>query len=115
MRIILDTNFLIDCAKLKIDYEEQLNQHQLFALEVVVAELEKLIKQKKAKYAKLALLILRHKGVKIIKTEKKNDVDSLLVGFKNYAIATADKDLKKRLKNRKIFVIRQKKYIKEIK
>ena len=114
MRIILDTNFLIDCAKLKIDYGEQLKHHELFVLDAVIDELEKLIKQKKAKHANLALQILRHNGVKIIKTEKKQDVDSLLAGLKSYAIATADKELKKRLKNRKIFVIRQKKYIKEI-
>ncbi|MEK6856671.1 MAG: hypothetical protein AABX49_01510 [Nanoarchaeota archaeon] len=115
MRIILDTNFLIDCAKLKIDYQEQLKHHELFVLDAIIGELEKLIKQKKAKHAKLALQILRHKGIKVIKTEKKLDVDSLLAELKNYAIATADKELKKRLMNKKIFVIRQKKYIEEIK
>ena len=35
--------------------------------------------------------------------------------IEGYAVATADKDLKKKLKYKKIFVIRQKKYIKEIK
>ena len=116
MKVILDTNFLIDCAKFNIDYEDQLKQHHLFTLGAVIGELEKLIKQKKAKHAKLALQILRQKPVKIIKTDNQNkDVDSVLADLDGYAIATADKDLKKKLKNKKIFVIRQKKYIKEIK
>jgi len=119
MKIILDTNFLINCAKFRIDYEEQLKQdrHRLFTLDAVLDELEKLIKQKKAKHAKLALQILRQKKIKIIKTKKQSDVDSVLAYFadtEGYAIATADKDLKKKLKGKKIFVIRQKKYIKEI-
>src|SRR3989344_979521 len=119
MRIILDTNFLINCAKFHIDYCEQLRHHQIYTLDAVIAELEKLIKQKKAKHAKLALQILRQKPVKIIKTDKDKqvqvDVDSILASnqfTEGYAIATADKDLKKKLKNKKIFVIRQKKYIK---
>lgn len=113
MRIILDTNFLINCAKFHIDYCEQLRHHQIYTLDAVIAELEKLIKQKKAKHAKLALQILKSKGVRIIKTTKKNEVDSILVDTKNYAIATADKELKNKLKGRKIFVIRQKKFIEE--
>ncbi|MBS3151065.1 hypothetical protein J4443_01655 [Candidatus Woesearchaeota archaeon] len=122
MKVILDTNFLIDCAKFNIDYEDQLKQHHLFTLGAVIGELEKLIKQKKAKHAKLALQILRQKQIKIIKTDEDKqvqvDVDSILASnqfTEGYAIATADKDLKKKLKNKKIFVIRQKKYIKEIK
>lgn len=118
MRIILDTNFLINCAKFHIDYCEQLRHHQIYTLDAVIAELEKLIKQKKAKHAKLALQILRQKPVKIIKTDNQNkDVDSVLADFNGYAIATADKELKKNLKEKKkkIFVIRQKKLIEEIK
>ncbi|MBI2507720.1 hypothetical protein HYV89_02095 [Candidatus Woesearchaeota archaeon] len=114
MRIILDTNFLINCAKFHIDYCEQLKEHRIYTLDAVVRELEKLIKQKKAKHAKLALQILRQKQIKIIKTENQDDVDSLLISFKGYAIATADRELKNKLKGKKIFVIRQKKFIEEI-
>ena len=114
MKIILDTNFLINCAKFHIDYTEQLKEHEIYTLDAVIAELEKLINQKKAKHAKLALQILRQKQIKIINSKVSN-VDSALVGLKNYAVATADKELKKRLEGKKIFVIRQKKYIEEIK
>ena len=75
-------------------------------------ELEKLINQKKAKYAKPALEILQEKGIKILKTRKKGSVDDILTQLKGYAIATADKKLKNKIKNKKIFTIRQKKYIK---
>lgn len=118
MRIILDTNFLINCAKFHIDYCEQLRHHQIYTLDAVIAELEKLIKQKKASHARLALQILKQKKIKIIKTRKEADVDSKLIyfaGAERYAIATADKDLKNKLKGKKIFIIRQKKYIREIK
>ena len=116
MRVILDTNFLINCAKFHIDYCEQLKQHQIYTIDAVIAELEKLIKQKKAKHAKLALQILRQKPVKILKTKDEGPVDDILVNIEGYAIATADKELKNKLKGKKkIFVIRQKKFIEEIK
>lgn len=114
MRIILDTNFLINCAKFHIDYCEQLKQYQIYTIDAVIAELEKLIKQKKAKHAKLALQILRQKPVKILNTKEKVHVDDILVNMRGYAIATADKELKKKLKGKKIFAIRQKKFIEEI-
>ena len=44
-----------------------------------------------------------------------SNVDSALIELKGYGVATADKELKKKLKGKKIFVIRQKKYIEEIK
>ena len=114
MKIILDTNFLIDCAKYHLDYCSELRGHKLYTLDRVVLELEKLIKQKKGIHAKLALQILKEKPVKILKTKDKGHVDDILVNMEGYAIATNDLNLKKRLKT-KVFTIRQKKYIKEIK
>ena len=113
MKIILDTNFLIDCAKFHIDYSQELKEYKLFTIKPIVKELEKLIKQKKGTHAKLALQILKHKGIKVLET-KEGHVDDLLVDMKGYAIATNDLNLKKRFEG-KIFTIRQKKYIKEIK
>ena len=121
MKIILDTNFLIDCAKYHLDYCSELRGHKLYTLDGVVLELEKLIKQKKGIHAKLALQILKEKPVKVLKTKDKGSigtlgsyVDDILVNMEGYAIATNDLNLKKRLKT-KVFTIRQKKYIKEIK
>ena len=110
MKIILDTNFLIDCAKFHIDYSLELKEHELFTLNLIVEELEKLIKQKKGTHAKLALQILKHKSIKVLKT-KEGHVDAIIVDMKGYAVATNDLELKKKLKA-KIFTIRQKKYIK---
>ena len=110
MKIILDTNFLIDCAKFHIDYSQELKEHKLFTLNLIVEELEKLIKQKKGTHAKLALQILKHKGIKVLKTNE-GHVDDILVNMKGYAVATNDLELKNRFKG-KIFTIRQKKYIK---
>ena len=69
----------------------------------------------------MALQILKEKPVKVLKTKDKGSigtlgsyVDDILVNMEGYAIATNDLNLKKRLKT-KVFTIRQKKYIKEIK
>ena len=114
MNIILDTNFLIDCSKYHIDYQEELKEHLLFVLDSTISELEKLINQKTAKHAKLALEILNKKQIKILKTKQDKDTDSLILELKGYSVATNDKLLKQKFKG-KIFTIRQKKYIKEIK
>ena len=105
-KILLDTSFLITAAENKIDCYEELKGNELFILDKAIKELEKL------KKGKLALLILKKKKIKTIKTNSKRSVDDLLVEKKQYAVATQDIELKKRLKTRKIFTIRQKKYIK---
>ena len=46
MKVILDTNFLIDCSKFHIDYQQELKEHDLFVLSQTLNELEKLINQK---------------------------------------------------------------------
>jgi len=115
MKIILDTNFLLDCAKFHIDYQEELRQHDLYVLDKTISELENLINQKKASHAKVTLQILRKKNIKVLKTiNESKSVDSIIAEKEGYAVATADKELKQRLKKRKIFVIRQKKFVTEI-
>lgn len=114
MKILLDTNFLINCSKFHIDYQEQLKGHELYVLDRSIKELENLINQKKAKNAKLALQILKAKNIKTLKTSSKKDVDTLLREKKAYAVATNDKELISKIKNKKIFIIRQKKLIKEL-
>lgn len=113
MKILLDTNFLINCSKFHIDYQEQLKGHKLYVLDRSIKELENLINRKKAKNAKLALEILKAKNIKTLKTSSKKDVDTLLREKKAYAVATNDKELISKIKNKKIFIIRQKKFIKE--
>ena len=110
-KIIFDTNFLLTTAKFNIDIFSELKRICDFPYKLYI--LEKTIKELKGKKgAKLALDLIREK-VKIIKTKKEEDVDTLLLNLKNFIIATQDKALKKKLKEkkRKIITIRQKKYL----
>ena len=111
MKILLDTNFLIYCAKQKIDYAQ--TNAQLHTITSVVEELQKL--QKKAKKleekeaANLALQLLKTNKVKIHKSTGNAD-QAIIKKSENYTIATMDKELKKRLKGKtRILTIRTKK------
>lgn len=90
MKIILDTNFLIYCAKNKLDYIEELGNliNEGFDLVVpkqVINELEKLRDDKLKKVsgkdksaADLALKLLGHNKVKIIDISGKSVDDSIV-------------------------------------
>ncbi len=109
MKILLDTSFLITSIKHKIDVFNLLKSHNLIILDGVKKELENLIKEKKTgrNEAKIALVLLKKNKIKVKKAKNKN-VDDAIVEEKD-AVATQDKELKKRLKGRKIITIRQKK------
>jgi len=114
MKIILDTNFLIDCIRFKIDLKE-LEGNDLFVLDSITFELEKIAKRKtkESSLAKIALGFIKDKNIKIIKT-RDNETDKYLVLYsKEYAIATHDRALKNKLKKlgAKIIYVRQKKYL----
>lgn len=105
MKVLLDSNFLIDLIKFRIEPEEMRDliteKIQFFTLDLVVRELKK-ISQSKSKYsrhAKLALKLIKLKGVKILKS-KKLSVDDAIVSFANrdFIVATNDKILRERLK-----------------
>jgi rRNA-processing protein FCF1 len=116
MEIILDTSFILTCIKEKIDFFDAEEFGQLVLPDLVLYELEKLIKgnSKESQQAKLALSIIgRNKDrFKIISLDKKN-VDA---GIKKYVsgrkviVATLDRELKRELKGKAgILVIRAKK------
>ena len=111
--IILDTNFLVESAKNKVDIHEELKRILDYTFEVAVLDrtLEELdsIAVKKTKeglQAKLARTILLTKHVSIIPTEG-GHTDNLLLkrADENNIIATMDKELKTRLKKKKQSVI----------
>ncbi|MEM5805109.1 MAG: PIN domain-containing protein [Candidatus Aenigmatarchaeota archaeon] len=120
LKIIFDTNFLIDLFRFKIlldEIEEIFNEKvEFFTLNKVLEELKRMSqsKGKKGNYAKLALILLKEKNVKILDMRNKN-TDDALINFakKNYVIATNDKELRKKLKelNFKIIYLRGKKKI----
>jgi rRNA-processing protein FCF1 len=111
MRILLDTNFLLTCAKQKVDFSsliaEQVDEKIEWIIpEEVIAELEDLSTRKDMKgkdkdAAKLALVLIEKLGYKSVRVNNKN-VDVGIADFikgKDIALATLDKGLKKRVDN----------------
>jgi len=108
MRTILDTDFLINIIKYKINIEEIKNPT---IIDKTIDELEKVNNPN----AKTAIKLIEIKKFKIIKTEKDKIVDKLILGNvkEGDIVATQDRKLKKELKEIgiKVITIRQKKYL----
>ncbi len=107
-QVILDTNFIINCVKQKIDFFDDL---KLRGFQIIIPK--QVINELKKNKAELALKVLeKHKGFFKIIIFKKSYVDKRIIEFaeKNpkAIIATLDKDLKNRIINQKL-VIREKK------
>ncbi len=108
--IILDTNFLIYCAKFKIDFLSEIDricsfQYKIAVLDRSIEELEKL-KPKELKLIKKYL-----EKIEIIKS-RENYVDKELARLSKEGciVATQDKNLKKQLK-KAFIIIRKKSYL----
>ncbi|MBS3107806.1 hypothetical protein J4468_02715 [Candidatus Woesearchaeota archaeon] len=125
MKVILDTNFLVEAVKAKIDVIQEITKVVDFKPEICIldktkGELEKLIKGKKyfdKLTAKIALNLIDVKGIEVLETKEDKSVDRLLIDLadkEKFVIATQDKELKRALKAKGIkrIIIRQKKYIK---
>ena len=110
--IVLDTNIILDSLKFKVDLVEELKRICNFNHEIKI--LDKTLDELEGKpNGKLALSWLKHKNIKLINSEK-GYVDELLLRLpRDYIIATNDKDLKRKLreKNHPIITLRQKKYL----
>ncbi|MEK6859293.1 MAG: PIN domain-containing protein [Nanoarchaeota archaeon] len=90
MEIILDTNFLIYCAKEKLDYVEEIADlinegYELVVPKQVVNELEKLHNDKWKKVsgkdkaaAGLAIELLEHNKIKVVDAHGKNVDESIV-------------------------------------
>jgi len=125
MEIILDTNFLIYCAKNKLDYAEELRKllnedYRLVVPEQVIKELELLKNDKKKKVsgkdkaaADLALQLLDVNNVKKIKSRGKT-VDEGIINLskenKKNIVCTLDKEMRNIL-GRVILISKGKKLI----
>jgi rRNA-processing protein FCF1 len=110
-KVILDTNFLIYCARQKIDYALQIDTliseaFELVVPEQVINELKKLTekadKMSDRDAAKLALRLIEHNNVKVIKISgfNENYADRAILSLleDNY-MATLDRGLKKKRNN----------------
>lgn len=121
MKILLDANFLLYCAKQKIDYISEINSGEVVVLSPVVREIEKLKegaeKAGDRQDAELALQILekniREGRVRVLKTGEKNGDNAIMAEARQGDIvATMDKELKKKLKRKtRILIIKGKKKI----
>ena len=116
--IILDTNFIIEVLKNKIDLKGELSKicnfpFKIFVLDRIKNELDNIIEKQGGKNKELAKLTLSYiKNLDIIET-KRDNVDEILIEMsKESIIATQDKQLKSRLK--KPFIILKQKKILEL-
>ncbi len=106
--IVLDTNFLIYCAKYKIDFFSEIERicnflYKLTVLDKTIEELDK-VRPKELKLIKKYL----EKIDKIKAKENYVDKDLIRLSKEGCIIATQDRELKKQL-NSPIIIIRKKK------
>jgi len=119
-KVILDTSFILTCVKQKIDFFEEIN---LMGIKIVIpkqvlSEIKKILTSKKKlrfrEDAKLSLEILEKNKFESIDLGR-GHVDKLLIKFaetnSQIIVATLDKELKKKVKNRKM-IIQEKKRLK---
>ena len=101
MKILLDTNFLIECSKRRVDFFLQLKGSEIFTIQSVAEELSAIAdgKTKDAKFATAAKNILGK--IKIEpepeKTEGDADASLLELSKKNFVGATQDKELREKI------------------
>jgi len=117
-KIILDTNALMAIAEFKIDIFSELERvcdftYDLYILEGTIKELRKIMEEQRQKFkraAKLALAIVKAKGIKKIASSKYVDDELVELSKKGDLVLTQDIELKKRL-TKPYFTIRQKKRV----
>ena len=116
IKIILDTNFLVYCAKQKIDYTEEIanimkSGFELVTISSVLIELEKLAKEEKKLLdrdaAKMALKILKAGVIKIISSEGNNADNEIIKLSAGNIVATLDRGLKSKVE--RSIIIRERK------
>ncbi|MBT4135475.1 ribonuclease VapC [archaeon] len=121
-KVILDTNFVIYCAKNKLDYVEEIRHllnedYELVVPKQVIQELKRLkVRTKKGKdkvASDLALKLLKHNQVKEVSVKGKS-VDDGIINLSNEnkknIVATLDREMRGIL-GRVILISRGKKLI----
>jgi len=117
--VLVDTNFLVECAKNKVDIHTELTRildttFEVAILDRTMDELDELIAKgkKTGQAARLAKTILMTKRVVVLPTEG-GHTDTLLLKRtdKDTIVATMDRALKQKLKKKKqdVIIIRGKK------
>jgi len=109
-QVLLDTNFILTCARQKIDFFEEipLIGMQILIPEQVINEVKKL----KSSNSELVLKILQKNQFKQIDIGS-GHVDKSIIKFakqhQDIVVATLDRELKKKLKNQKLIIRGKKK------
>ena len=123
MKFLLDTNFLLAVGQFRVDVFSELQKFgkpELYTLDLIVEELKKISGKggKDSKHARLALLLVEKKDIRILRTENRNtDMEIERVASESgLAVCTQDKDLISKLRAKKldVIIIRQKKYLKKV-
>jgi len=118
MKLLLDTNFLIDLCKFRIGLSETHDlisePVELCVLNRTIDELESISKKAKhGRYAKLSLNLIKGNEIKILDTV--GDVDKTLLSMagKNFLVATNDRKLRQQLRQKgmKTIYLRAKKHL----
>jgi rRNA-processing protein FCF1 len=109
---VLDTNFVLSCIRKKIDF---FNDIEMMGLKVIIPiqvldEVRRLSMTAKGKFkddARLGLKLLEQNEFKRVDLYIKN-VDNGIVKLaernKEYIVATLDKEMQRRIKNRKLII-----------
>jgi uncharacterized protein len=127
IKIYLDTNFLLIPIQFKVDIFTEIERicdfpKEIFVLSQSIDELKKIVEKQKGKdreAAKIAIQIIerrvKQKSLNITAFSKETGVDDILVELadKDTIIATQDKELKRRIKEKggKIIILKSKKYL----
>lgn len=109
---LLDTNFILTCIRQKIDFFEELYLKGIHIIipEQVVREIEKF--EKKKSEAKIALVLIKTNEVQYVNLGK-GKVDNRIIEYANknpdVIIATLDKEIQRKIKNKKMIIRNMKK------
>ena len=115
-KCLLDTSFILTCVRNKIDFFEQLELEgfKILVPKQVIKEIEAIKNSKKSEAkseANLALKLIKTKKPKIIQLKGKT-ADNAIISYTkqnpSIIVATLDREIKNKTKNRKL-VIRSKK------
>ena len=109
MKLLLDTNFIVDLCKFRIDLSEVYDliseSAELYIFNKTLDELKVLsMKAKHGKYAKLALHLIDSTKIHVLKTDR--DVDNSILTLDNtFIVATNDKKLRQKLRQKEMKTI----------
>ncbi len=121
-RIVLDTNFLLIPAQFNVDIFTEVQKicdfpYELHIIETTLKELDNIMKKGEGKAkqaAKLALELVKAKDINIMSSDVAYVDKAILdIADENTIVATMDRELRKKLKNKgvRLITLRQKKYL----